>query len=128
VARVVLDADVVIAFLDGADDQHSRAVELLRDRLAGGDEVLVPASVYAEVLVRPLQRGTAGVVEEFLSAIQATVVTMDRELAGRAAELRARHRSLRLPDAFVLAVTLQSDAALLTYDQRLRRVVAREQG
>jgi predicted nucleic acid-binding protein len=126
VAAVALDADVVIAFLDAADDQHERAVEELRPRLAAGDDVLVGAGVYAEVMVRPVQLGTENNVDEFLDAIGATVVAVDRGVARRAAELRARHRSLRLPDALSLASALASDATLLTLDQRLRRVAERE--
>ena len=60
-ARVALDADVLIAFLDPGDDQHARAVEKLRPRLAAGDELLVGATVYAETIVRPLLRSTSPV-------------------------------------------------------------------
>jgi predicted nucleic acid-binding protein len=126
VAAVALDADVVIAFLDAGDDQHERAVEELRPRLAAGDAVLVGASVYAEVMVRPVESGTDAKVDEFVDAIGATVVPVDRTLARRAAELRARHHSLRLPDALSLATALVSDADLLTLDQRLRRIARRE--
>jgi predicted nucleic acid-binding protein len=126
VAAVALDADVVIAFLDAGDDQHERAVEELRPMLAAGHDVLVGASVYAEVMVRPVQTGSGAMVDEFLDAIGASVVAVDRDVARRAAELRARHRSLRLPDALSLASALASDADLLTLDQRLRRVARRE--
>ena len=125
-ARVALDADVVIAFLDAGDDQHARAVEMVRDRLAAGDDIVIGASVYAEVMVRPLQRGADATVDAFLDGIGATVVPVDRGVAGLAAQLRARHRALRLPDALALAVALGSDAELLTLDQRLRRIAARE--
>jgi predicted nucleic acid-binding protein len=128
VARVALDADVVIAFLDAGDDQHADAVGLLRPRLAAGDEILIGASVYAEVMVRPLARGTGGRVDEFIDAIGATVPAIDRELARRAAGLRARHRSLRLPDALSLATALTAGAELVTLDQRLRRVARSEEG
>lgn len=127
-ARVALDADVVIAFLDADDDQHERAVDLLRPRLGAGTPVVIGASVYAEVMVRPLARGTGAKVDEFLDAIGATVLAIDRELARRAAGLRARHRSLRLPDALFLATALSAGADLVTLDQRLRRVARREQG
>jgi predicted nucleic acid-binding protein len=127
VARVALDADVVIAFLDADDDQHDRAVRLVRDRLAAGDEILVGASVYAEVMVRPLQRGADANVDAFLDGIGATIVPVDRAVARLAAQLRARHRSLRLPDAMALAAALGSDAELLSLDQRLRRIAVREQ-
>jgi predicted nucleic acid-binding protein len=127
VARVALDADVVIAFLDAGDDQHAYAVDLLRPRLAAGEEILIGASVYAEVMVRPLARGTGGTVDEFIDAIGATVLAIDRELARRAAGLRARHRSLRLPDALSLATALVAGADLVTLDQRLRRAARSEE-
>jgi predicted nucleic acid-binding protein len=127
VARVALDADVVIAFLDAGDDQHERAVDLLRPFLGARAEIVIGASVYAEVMVRPLARGSAARVDEFLDAIGATVLAIDRELAHRAAGLRARHRSLRLPDALSLATALMTGADLVTLDQRLRRVARSEQ-
>jgi predicted nucleic acid-binding protein len=126
VAPVALDADLVIAFLDAADDQHERSVSGLRPRLAAGEEIIVAASVYAEVMVRPLQRGTDTKVAEFLDAIGASVVAIGRPLARRAAQLRARHKSLRSPDALSLATALESGAELLTLDHRLRRIGARE--
>lgn len=126
-ARVALDADVVIAFLDAGDDQHAHAVDLLRPRLAAGEEILIGASVYAEVMVRPLAHGTGGRVDEFIDAIGATVLAIDRELARRAADLRARHRSLRLPDALSLGTALMAGADLVTLDQRLRRVARAEE-
>jgi predicted nucleic acid-binding protein len=127
VGRVALDADVVIAFLDAGDDQHERAVELLRPRLQAAAEIVVGASVYAEVMVRPLARGVGEKVDEFIDAIGATVVAIHRDLARRAASLRARHPSLRMPDALSLATSLMTGAELLTFDQRLRRV-ARDEG
>jgi len=126
VAPVALDADVIIAFLDAGDKQHEHAVNALRPRLVAGDDVFVSASVYAEVMVRPLQHGTDDKVDEFLDAIGAAVVAVDRELARRAAQLRARHRSLRLPDALSLAAALAADADLLTLDHGLRRLAERE--
>jgi len=126
VAPVALDADLVIAFLDAGDDQHERAADALRPVLAAGGALILSASVYAEVLVRPLQRETDAKVDEFLDAIGATVVAVDRAIARRAAQLRARHRSLRLPDALSLATALLCDADLLTLDHRLQRVARRE--
>lgn len=124
-ARVALDADVLIAFLDPGDDQHSRAVGELRPRLTAGDELLVGATVYAEAIVRPLQQGTDATVDAFLDEAGVAVVPIDRTVARRAADLRARHPSLRLPDAMPLAVALESNASFLTLDKKLKRVVDR---
>ncbi|HWH12645.1 MAG TPA: PIN domain-containing protein [Solirubrobacteraceae bacterium] len=125
-ARVALDADVLIAFLDAADAQHDAAVALLRPLLAAGEHILLSASVYAEIMVRPLQRGTQATVEEFLDAINATVVPIDRALARQAAALRAAHRGLRLPDALSLAAARVNAAELLTFDLRVARIAANE--
>ncbi|MDX6719665.1 MAG: hypothetical protein QOJ63_1919 [Solirubrobacteraceae bacterium] len=79
-------------------------------------------------IVRPLQRGSDAAVDEFLDAIGATVVAVDRGLARQAAQLRARHRALRLPDALSLAAALAGAAELLTFDDTLRRIADRERG
>ena len=57
--------------------------------LGAGEQIIVGASVYAEVMVRPMQSGDESKVDEFLDAISATVVSIDRRLARRAARLRA---------------------------------------
>jgi hypothetical protein len=56
VARVPLDADIVIALLDPGNDQHATAVAQLRRRLAVGDELLAAATVYAESIARLRQQ------------------------------------------------------------------------
>ena len=127
-ARVALDADVIIAFLNPSVAQHQQAVELLREHLAGGDDILITATVYAEVIVKPLQHGTDGTVDQFLSAVGAHVVDVDRALARRAAQLRGRHGAVRLPDALSLATALVNDARLLTLDRALQRIADRERG
>ena len=124
-ARVALDADIVIAFLDPGDDQHAAAVAQLRPRLAAGDELLIGATVYAETIVRPLQQGTDATVEQFLDSAAIAVVPIDRAIARGAAALRAEHASLRLPDAMSLATAIATGSTLLTLDKKLRRLARR---
>ena len=126
-ARVALDADIVIAFLDTADDQHATAVAELRPRLAAGDELLAAATVYAESIVRPLQQRADAIVDEFFDAAGISIVPIDRAVARRAAVLRAEHQSLRLPDAMSLATAIVTDSALLTLDKKLRQIARRAQ-
>jgi predicted nucleic acid-binding protein len=127
VARVALDADIVIAFLDPGDDQHERVVADLRPLLASGAELFVGATVYAETIVRPLQEGADATVDAFLDAAGVNIVEVDRAVARRAARLRADHASLRLADAISLATALASNAALLTLDRKLDRIAKRAQ-
>jgi predicted nucleic acid-binding protein len=122
---IALDADVLIGFLYGADPQHQEAVALLSPRLEAGDRVLVAASVYAEALIHPIRRGRGDVVDQFLNAVPARIVPIDRGVARRAAELRASHRSLRLPDALSLATALETKSLFLTLDKNLRALSAR---
>jgi predicted nucleic acid-binding protein len=127
VARVALDADIVIAFLDPGDEQHATAVAELRPRLAAGDKLLAAATVYAESIVRPLQQGTDATVDEFFDAAGISIVPIDRAVARRAAVLRAAHHSLRLPDVMSLAMAIVTDSALLTLDKKLRQIARRIQ-
>jgi predicted nucleic acid-binding protein len=127
VARVTLDADVVIALLDPADSQHRLAVEELDPLMAARDELLIGASAYAETLVRPLQNGTAATVDDFLDAARIRIVAVDRSIAHRAARLRAATPSLRLPDAMSLATAQANNATLLTFDLRLQRLANQDE-
>lgn len=124
-ARVALDSDLLIAFLDPADAQHERAVRELRPRLVAGDQLLIAATVYAEVIVRPLKQATDATVDGFLDAAGVSVVPVDRVIARRAAQLRADHPALRLPDAMSVATALVSDATLLTLDKKLQQTIRR---
>ncbi len=120
--EVVLDADVVIGFLERTDAHHADAVTRLRPWLEREHRRLMAASTYAEALVGPIRRGVDRSVDEFVDVGDVEIVPMDRTLARRTAELRARHPTLRLPDAMTLATALERDAELLTFDRALRRI------
>ena len=125
-ALVVLDASVVIAFLDATDAHHARAVAALSARRT--DELVVPASVYAETLVRPFREGAAAVakVERFYADFAIRIEPLTPDVARRAAELRSRRAGLKLPDAIVLATGESlSAAAILTADDEWSRVSRR---
>ena len=119
-ALTVLDAGVVIAVLDATDAHHSAARAALREALDRGDDLVLPASAYAECLVGPLRRGpeAAETVDAFIDALPARVEPVTRSFARAAAALRARHgRAVRLPDSLVLATAIELQAhRLLTTD------------
>lgn len=122
----VVDAGVLIGVLDGSDQHHEAAVRLLSSAVGDGDELVVPASAYAEALVEPSRRGSSGKrgIDEFLADLAAEVEPISRQSAARAAELRARYGSrLKLPDALVVAVAMHLKAnRILTTDRRWPRL------
>jgi predicted nucleic acid-binding protein len=126
VALVVLDASVAIAFLDRDDALHDAAVAALTEHQH--DELLIPVSVYAEILVAPFRRGADAVaeVEAFLADFAIRTETMSPAIARAAASLRSEFRSLRLPDALVLATGDELGAdAVLTGDESWSRISGR---
>ena len=125
----VLDAGVIIGVLDATDAHHDESIAVLSSAVEDGDTLVVPASVYAEVLVAPARRSrSAGrAVDEFLADLPADVEPITRQLAARAAELRATHGArLKLPDALVVACAMHLKAdRILTTDRRWPRVAVR---
>jgi predicted nucleic acid-binding protein len=118
VAVVVVDASVVIAFLDPADSHHVGAVAAFGAHQV--DRLVLPASAYAEVLVGPYRRGPAAVttVEKFIADFAMRIEPVSPQIAQRAAQLRSRNPALKLPDAFVLATGDELDAsAVVTADK-----------
>ena len=117
-ALVVLDASVLIAFLDPDDALHDAAVAGLTRHQH--DELLIPASAYAEILVAPYRVGGEAVaeVEAFLSDFGVRIQAITPDVARAAARLRSSSRGLRLPDALVLATGDELDAdSVLTGDE-----------
>jgi predicted nucleic acid-binding protein len=116
-----IDAGVIIAFLDGDDAHHDAARSALSTALDNADRLSIAASALAECLVGPARRSTKAVelVRTVIDRLPVSVVDLDEEIATQAAMLRARHRSLKLPDALVIATAERSSAdRLITTDRK----------
>ncbi len=115
----VLDAGVLIAILNAKDAHHDAARQAVASARDHGDRLVLPSSAYAELLVAPLRQNPASgaAIDEFLEVLPASVEPATRQIARRAAELRARHGNhVRLPDALVVAtaIALGADRVLTT--------------
>jgi predicted nucleic acid-binding protein len=121
VALIVIDASVLIALLDPADALHPAATAALIRH--AGDDLKVPASAYSESLVGPARRGRLPAAKSSIASLLVDVVPITDEIAEDAAQLRARHPRLRLPDALVIATgsALSADR-VLTGDAAWRRL------
>lgn len=116
-----LDAGVIIAFLDADDAHHDAARSALTNAVDNAERLALAASALAECLVGPARNGPKAVeiVRTLIERLPASVVDLDANIAAQAAGLRARHRSLKLPDALVLATAEQSRAdQLITTDRQ----------
>ncbi len=116
----VLDAGVIIGFLDANDAHHAAAHTALGDALERTDRLVLPASAFAEVLVGPSRKGTGAVnaVRDLVDRLPIVIEPIDAAVAVAAAAIRARHRSLKLPDALVIATAGHLDADhLITTDR-----------
>jgi predicted nucleic acid-binding protein len=121
---VVLDSGVVVGFLDRQDALHEAADAAVRD-LVRGQRLLASVVTYAEVLTGArLGHHNEGDVEGFFGALISAVLPVDVAVADKAADLRSRFKSLRMPDALILA-TAETGAdvdLIVTGDRQLTKV------
>lgn len=121
---LILDASVLIGLLDTADAHHARSIDDVEAADKAGRQLLVPASAYSETLVAFARAQRIGDARDAIAAMGITVTPLTADVAERAAELRARHEPLRLPDAIVLATAHQLDGELLSYDRQLAQLAS----
>lgn len=118
---VHVDTGILIGLLDRTDAHHVAALGVLR-RVRGANHRLVMSAVaYAECMVAPSRAGERAcrVVSEMFERLPIAVQPIDDAAALLAARLRAEHRTLRLPDALVIAAAVVGRATeLVTTDQR----------
>ena len=125
-ALVVLDASVLIALLDPADALNRRAAGALAARV--GDDLVLPASALAETLVKPAAEGRLAAGRAAVDALLLRIEPLTDDIAQVAAQMRATHRTVRLPDALVIATAehLAADE-VITADRRWSRLSPRVQ-
>ncbi len=120
----VFDAGVLIGFLDANDAHHGAAKSAVSDARSRNDRLVLPASALAEILVGPSRKGAAevAVVRGLVERVPIGIEPLDAAIAEAAAALRARHPSLKLPGALVIATAshLKADH-LVTTDRKWPR-------
>lgn len=116
----VIDAGVLIGFLDRNDAHHEAAERALRDMVEHNDQIVLPASAYAETLVAPSRSGDEAVatVRELIRRVPIRIAPLDDQTAEAAALLRAHHHAMKLPDALVIATAAVLDADNLVMTDR----------
>lgn len=121
---VVLDSDAVVGFLDREDALHDAADIAIRD-LVREQRLIVSVVTYAEVMTGArLGHHDEDQVRGFFAQLISEVLPVDTTVADAAAEFRSRLRSLRMPDALILATAETNPAVdlIVTGDAQVPKV------
>ena len=116
-----LDTGGVIGLLDATDAHHDSATRALAGAVRSGDRLAMAASAFAECLVGPSRRDQRAIetVDDLFVRLPIEIVDLDAVIARIAAGIRAKHTSVRLPDALVIATAAHAKAdRLVTTDRR----------
>ena len=113
---IVVDASVLIAYLDPHDAHHAGAVEVLA---AAAPPLLMHPVTAVAVLVAAVRRGVAEAVWADLSAIGVEVDDMPTDPM-ELVRLRVE-TGCKMPDCCVLVTAAHHDTSVATFDERVRR-------
>ncbi|MBC7279231.1 PIN domain-containing protein [Nocardioides sp.] len=119
---IVLDASVLIAYLDESDAHHVQALKVLSTT----ERYRIHTLTLAEVLVRPTQAGRAVELIDKITAIGIRELERVPDEARQLADMRVS-TPLKTPDCCVLMAATAHAASLASFDERLRDV-ARSRG
>jgi len=118
--RVYLDSNVFIAAMENPG-AHSDHAWWIIDANDGGDIAAVTSEItLAEVLVKPIELGEVSIMAAYETMIASNgnfeVIPVRRDILVKAAQLRAKRRSIRLPDAIHIATALAAECSYLVSD------------
>jgi len=115
---IVLDASVLIAYLDAGDAQHHRAESLLAREI--DDQFAANPLTLAEVFVGPARSGRLDEARSALRELEVVEQPFPSDTAVRLAHLRA-DTGLRMPDCCVLLAAQDAAGRVAAFDDRLIR-------
>ena len=118
---IILDASVLIAYLDGHDAHHALAEDLLAREI--DDDLAANPLTLAEVLVAPARDGRLEEVRAALDDLEVHEAGFPAGTAVKLAQLRAS-TGLRMPDCCVLLTAQACGARLASFDAALLRAAA----
>jgi predicted nucleic acid-binding protein len=124
---VVLDADLLIGALDGADAHHRRARALFTLWQENDERRLISVVNLSEVLIAPASdKQQLHKAREAIAALGVTIHRPGEGVGVDAAGLRSRHQ-ISLPDAYCLATARQVSASVASFDAKVIRAARSEQ-
>lgn len=119
---IVLDASVLIAYLDAEDELHAAAEALLARAI--DDELAINSLTLAEVLVAPVREHRLELVRDFIRDLEIQELPFPAHAAVPLAQLRA-DTALKMPDCCVLLAAEEAAASIASFDARLVEAATR---
>jgi predicted nucleic acid-binding protein len=119
---IILDANVLIGFLDSSDPHHAASTELLERRFVDGFASSV--LTVAEALVHPTRVDRQDAAMTALLSIGVRVIPLEATDATELARVRNSYR-LRMPDAVALHTAIRTGSELATFDEALTAAAGR---
>ena len=119
---MVLDASVLIAYLDNDDVHHARAVTLLSREI--DDDFAANTVTLAEVLVAPARGQRLAAAREALNDLEVSELPFAADSAAKLAQLRA-DTNLKMPDCCVMHAAEDLSARIASFDARLAEAAIR---
>lgn len=121
---IVLDANVIIAYLDGKDVHHQRAEELLAREI--DDDFGANSLTLAEVFAVPARENRLDAVRTILRDLEVQELPFPDNTAVQLAQLRAE-TGLKMPDCCVLLAAEATGARLASFDAQLTKAAVTRQ-
>ncbi|MGH3095601.1 MAG: type II toxin-antitoxin system VapC family toxin [Streptosporangiales bacterium] len=118
---IVLDASVIIAYLDADDEHHARAEGLLAREI--DDEFGANSLTLAEVLVAPTRENRLEDARAVLHDLEVQELPLPPETAVKLAQVHAL-TNVKMPDCCVLLAAEHLVARIGSFDDRLLRAAA----
>lgn len=118
---IVLDASVLIAYLDSDDAHHTRAETLLARDIE--DDFAASTLTLAEVLVMPARERRLDAARDALEGLEVSELAFPTGSAVKLAQLRTG-TTLTMPDCCVLLVAEEHQARVASFDDRLSAAAA----
>lgn len=126
VKRVFVDTNPFIYLLGEIEPYYNKVAKFLADSIRDDCEFYTSTITDAEILSKLYIDNDYNNIEKYkkyLEQLEFLKCYINENVAQRAAELRAKYNSIKLPDALQLAAGIECDCdVFLTNDKQLRQV------
>ena len=122
---IVVDSQVLALFCDPDSKQHATVAQTVIEHMASGNQLVVPASTWCELLGAAYRTTPHAVtiVDQMVANLAGEVRHIDQQTARLAARQLAKHENLSLANALVLGTAQAIEASrIFTTEQSLTQI------